>query len=274
MTTYVGPNDCDVQIKIDCGKKKKEKKCKTKCITFNDCGLLRGDTGGVAPLSDTLDDYFKSFGVTVTLSGQGNVDSSLNTDTPTGVGISQDGELRRLMVFDSSNPNSAGLSLPADDNVDMDLGTPNKTVGGLGEGVGGEVGTAGENREARGNLLIVSTDNNGAQQNDSRYPGALIKFTFDSPVYFFYLDLIDSDDNNGGMTHRVKVQDINGEHLVGAATGEGQPIMNLGNNSYQRVTVEKGGVKTLTLCMNGSGGISELCFKKDKSCTKIINVCL
>jgi hypothetical protein len=285
--TTIGPNDCDVQIKINCdGKKsKKAKKDKVKCVDFNDCSLKFGDTGGVSVGTDPIDAYLAAFGITVSL-------VSVNI-----VGAPNAGQQRKLMIFDSSKPNQNVDTGDVDAlTVDLDLGTPNESFGSPwtttspptqdppvdagypGVGAGGEAGQAGENRKARGNLLIVSKDNISAQPNDlgtGDVPAntvSVVTFVFDKNVHLMHLDFIDSDENENNNP-LVKVQDMADNHLIGPASGSGQVIMPLGNNSYQRLSIDEACVKKLTVCFRGSGAISEICFKKDRSCTHTLNVC-
>ena len=92
------------------------------------------DTDGLdAPINpgDIIDNEYANFGLTI-----------FGDELPvTG--------MNRAMAFDSANT-----------TVDLDLGTPNTSFGGVGVGAGGSAGALGENRNPQGNILIVSDDLN------------------------------------------------------------------------------------------------------------------
>jgi hypothetical protein len=145
------------------------------------------------------------------------------------------------MIFDSSTPNG-----------DKDLGTPNTDFGGPGIGDGGAADTPGRNGLPRGQILIVSEDGNSDDPND--YDGAsVIEFLFDPPMPLVTeVHILDIDDEqNGGF---VTAYDSDG------AVIQTQPLLPLGNNSFQVVPVGAFNVSRLEITVGASAGISGIVF--------------
>jgi hypothetical protein len=163
------------------------------------------------------------------------------------------------MIFDTENPTGG----------DTDLGTPNNTFDtdgnpfpsggtqGPGIGSGGEIGKPGENRFQRGNALITSQDNNPNDPND--LAGAVdFTFTFDSPVIFDYIDILDNDE----LGSCIVLYDEFDNELRCLRIGK------YGSNSYQRVIGKTFNVKKLVVELPGSGAITELCYTRCRSILK------
>lgn len=146
-----------------------------------------------------------------------------------------------LMIFDTSAPNG-----------DMDLGTPNTDFGGPGIGDGGAADMPGRNGLPRGQVLIVSEDGNPDDPND--YDGAsVIDFLFDPPMPLVTeVHILDIDNEaNGGF---VTAFDADGFVIVS------QPLLPLGNNSFQVVPVGAFNVSRLEISVGASAGISGVVF--------------
>jgi hypothetical protein len=89
----------------------------------------------------------------------------------------------KAMVFDSANPSGQ----------DSDLGTPNVRFGGPGIGKdGGGPTKLFPNTMPRGNILIISEDENSSDPDDNAMGGEL-HFTFDPPRYLATVGLLDND---------------------------------------------------------------------------------
>ena len=107
------------------------------------------------------------------------------------------------MIFDSSNPTGE----------DPDLGTPNEDFGGPGVGVAGKQGSPVENKFPRGNVVIISEDDNSSDPDDHVWGGTLL-FTFDVPVDLKEVGLLDNEEGTIFTAHLASgatVQKIAGE---------------------------------------------------------------
>jgi hypothetical protein len=132
------------------------------------------------------------------------------------------------IVFDSSAPTGG----------DPDLGTP-------GPGVG--------NDTALGNLMIVAenaTDSDGddlVDNPDDEAGGGILRFDFKEPWEICSATLVDIDD--GGNTELRFYTDVFGPADV-------IPVMNLGDNSVQKIEFEKSNIKRFEIAFGGSGGLA------------------
>ncbi len=168
-----------------------------------------------------IDDEFAALGITV------------STNDPVN---------HPLMIFQTGAPTGG----------DDDLGTPNVDFGGPGIGIGGGADMAGRNGLPRGQVLIVSQDANPGDPND--YDGAsVIDFVFDPPMPLVTeLHILDIDDPaNGGF---VTAFDADGIEI------QSQPILPLGDNSFQVVPVGAFNVSRLEISVGASAGISGIVF--------------
>ncbi|MGF1581919.1 MAG: hypothetical protein ACFCD0_21550 [Gemmataceae bacterium] len=148
------------------------------------------------------------------------------------------------MIFDSANPTGG----------DFDLGTPNRRFGGPGKGFGGAFGP-GENKEARGNILIISEDGDSSEPDDLATGGKLV-FEFVGPSRINTVNLIDMDDPQirKGPSGRIKLFGSDGA-TVGVVA-----IPTLGDNSFVSVDVGIDGVQKMVVELFGSGAVSEIDF--------------
>lgn len=129
------------------------------------------------------------------------------------------------MIFDTANPTGG----------DSDLVTP-------GYGV--------NNIEPQGKALIASED--GSQSNpDDDASGAVFTFTsYDAPRYIHSIDFVDIEED-GGTIVLMNWWDsvLNAFNIAG-----------LGDNSYQRLSVDQDLVKTIKITLTGSGAIDNLIY--------------
>jgi len=167
-----------------------------------------------------IDDEFAGLGITVTTSDPIN---------------------HPLMIFDTATPNG-----------DKDLGTPNSDFGGPGIGDGGAADMPGRNGLPRGQILIVSEDGNPDDPNDYDGP-SVIDFLFDPPMPLVTeVHILDIDNlANGGF---VTAYDADGIEI------QSQPLLPLGNNSFQVVPVGAFNVGRLEITVGASAGISGIVF--------------
>jgi len=116
-------------------------------------------------------------GDTVTTIGSGITVSAQKVDGKKGPLVAAE-----AMVFDSSNPSGE----------DFDLGTPHRRVGGPGIGKAGKPNQLFPNIAAKGNILIISEDNNSLNPDDTEY-GGVLTIEFDTPTALGSIGLLDND---------------------------------------------------------------------------------
>lgn len=144
------------------------------------------------------------------------------------------------MIFDSANPTGG----------DPDLGTPNQDFGGPGVGSGGGAGTPGENSLPLGKVLILSEDRDSGDPDDNAGGGRLI-FTFDVEVDVASVSLLDVEEHRAGT-----VRAFDGAGLLLAEV----PMRELGDNSFQELSIGATGVRRLEVKFPGSGGLAGISF--------------
>ncbi len=161
-------------------------------------------------------------------------------------GSNSGGGPQSIIIFDSANPTGG----------DLDLGTPNETCGGPGQGSGGEAGQPGENCVARGNLLIVAEDIDDGDDDglvddpDDEAGGGVIRFDFDFVVDLDEIVIIDID------AETLDFEMSGPDGYVGAGSGS-----DYGNNSCQIIDLsEFQSVTSLEVVFSSSGAIAELSF--------------
>lgn len=153
--------------------------------------------------------------------------------------LSHDPNNHPAMIFDSSFPTGG----------DKDLGTPNEDFGGPGKGNGGDAGSTYENRNAHGNVLILSEDNHHWDPDDDA-GGGWVYFVFDTPVTVDWVQLLDIEESGG------KIRTYNAS---GSLTNE-LSIPVIGDNGFVQVPVNKSGVSKLKVWLKGSGAIPAFSF--------------
>lgn len=168
-----------------------------------------------------------------------------NAITIPDVTLSTNNNNRPLMIFDSENPTGG----------DVDLGTPHNDFGGPGIGNGGKSGAAGENANALGKVLIISTNGNSANPNDHAGGGDII-FTFDDPVTALGVDVLDIDN---GDDYKVRFYDAS-NNLIQSNTYNG-----LGNNAFHSESFNVADVKKMIVRLEGSGAVAKVCYKPSDS---------
>jgi hypothetical protein len=154
----------------------------------------------------------------------------------------QDPVLYPAMIFDSANPTGG----------DPDLGTPNVDFGGPGIGAGGGAGQPGANMVPLGKILIVSEDGDQTDPDDKGDGGTLI-FTFDYATHVHEVYILDIDEGSAGVINAYS--DVDGNNLITSA-----PMLDLGDNSFQIVTVNTDNVRRLEVVFPGSGGVPGIVF--------------
>ncbi|MEM9291362.1 MAG: SdrD B-like domain-containing protein [Acidobacteriota bacterium] len=156
-----------------------------------------------------------------------------------GITITSSRSNKPPMIFDSSNPTGG----------DPDLGTPNQDFGGPGVGSGGGAGEAGENSQALGHLLIISEDGDSSDPDDNAGGGTLT-FDFANPVDVTSVTVVDIDSNESSGT--IRTFDAIGQLLTTS------PMVNLGGNSVQAVSVGATGVSSMEIEFPKSGGVGPI----------------
>jgi hypothetical protein len=101
-------------------------------------------------------------------------------------------------VFDTNYPGDGRNGIG-----DPDLGSPNESCGGPGEGYGGELGSQYENCVSLNNVLVIQ-DQDQPQWSDY-CGGGRIDFTFTDKVFIKEIAILDIDDRDDGEA-RIKVR--------------------------------------------------------------------
>ncbi len=148
------------------------------------------------------------------------------------------------MIFNSARPTGG----------DSDLGSPNASFGGPGEGSGGHSDSPFANEIAQKNILILSEDAN-AQDPDDNAAGGTFVFTFANPVMLDEIRLLDI---NNGESAFVRLYDSSGAQISSTSvTGAGA------DNGFNIVDLSATGVASMEVELTGSGAITDLIFCRD-----------
>ncbi|MEM8892184.1 MAG: hypothetical protein AAGD28_29665, partial [Bacteroidota bacterium] len=145
------------------------------------------------------------------------------------------------IIFDSANPTGG----------DTDLGTPNQSFGGPGEGAEGAI----SNDQAQNNVLIIaentidSNSDGRIDEPDDNRDGGSISFDFAAPVTVLSLKVVDQ---NPGESFTVDVYDAD-DRLI-----ESIDSISAGSNSVQTLPVEVANVAVMELTTNGSIAIDDV----------------
>lgn len=143
----------------------------------------------------------------------------------------------QAMIFDTENPTGD----------DADLGTPNMACdpSGPGEGQGGRPGKEGENCVAQGKALIISEDCDPGNPDDQALGGTLT-LEFNVPTFVYEIGLIDQEDIT--------------TFVVTKASGDVITVLGreLGDNSFQAITINQAEVTKIETIFVGSGAIPYL----------------
>jgi hypothetical protein len=134
-------------------------------------------------------------------------------------------------------------SMPTGD--DYDLGTPHTDFGGPGIGVGGGTSSIFANRVPKGNVLIISEDQNATDPDDAAHGGRL-KFLLNPPRFIESIGLLDAEQDV-----KVKVYAMDGTMTQIRHTGRG-------DNSYQRVNIGIAQVRRIVVVFMESGAVTDI----------------
>jgi hypothetical protein len=139
----------------------------------------------------------------------------------------------KARIFDSANPTGG----------DRDLGSPNKSCGGPGEGKGGKKGMKGENCKALGKLLIIQETKKRAPDDNAKGGKLIFSTTPDKDLIVLRIGVIDIDE-------AFVTLDVNGPVKY-----EG-----LGNNAFQELVNENPTVfvNRFEVDFTGSGAVAYL----------------
>ncbi len=184
-----------------------------------------GGGGGTCPNPVTIN--FEEAGL--------NAGTFVTTQIP-GVTVSTENTSpagRRAMIFNSNCGQGGGS--PACSGGDHDLRTP---------------GSGSGNNSARGQILIISEDNDQNDPDDNAQGGTLV-FVFDDPVDLLRVRMLDMDD--GSISAKLRAYNEGGSLIIGERS-----VSALGNNSYQSVGFNRPGTKTLKVILNSSGAVPSI----------------
>ena len=99
----------------------------------------------------------------------------------------------------------------------------------------------------QGNVLIISEDNDSSDPDDA--VGGSVTFTFDNPATIYDIKVIDTEE--GGT---ITLRDADG-NVVGTFD-----IPRIGDGDIDQVLMGVEGVSSMTVELNGSGAIDDLCY--------------
>jgi hypothetical protein len=151
------------------------------------CPIVNLDFSTLYPGEYVTGQLEDTFGVTIKARSQGG-----NGYTP--------GKAAR--VFDTNNPGDGRNGIG-----DPDLGSPNESCGGPGEGYGSEMGSQYENCVPLNNVLVIQ-DQDQPQWGDF-CGGGSIDFMFTDKVFIKELAILDIDDRDDGeATIKVRLQSM------------------------------------------------------------------
>ncbi len=221
------------------------------CISLNQDDGGNGVDGQSSWTTVAIEDLALSAGDTVTLKGRGNCGEYARIDK---IELCQDGQtcppgyavldfegLDRGAVVDTQ---FAGVTItaqrdanntPANDAMIFDSNAPT--------GGDHDLGYTG-----RGNILIVSEDNDSSDPDDA--VGGMIRFDFDHPSDLHDIVLLDIEETGGSIV--LTFQD---------GTTRSIAIPAVGNNSAQTVALDAAGVTSMQINLAGSGAVDDLCWK-------------
>ncbi|MGN6134711.1 MAG: FG-GAP repeat domain-containing protein [Aureliella sp.] len=177
-------------------------------------------TGAELRAGERITDQFASLGITV---------STNRSDKQSAV------------IFDSSK--ASGSS--------RDLGSPNKRFGGPGQGSGGASGV-GENRNALGNVLVISKSTKNVDANEA---GGALVFQFDQPVRLAEVHLLDID--KPGSAIRLFTTD--------GALISSTSLADRGPNSFQIATLDASHVARMEIVLAGGGAVASIVSQRPSS---------
>ncbi len=164
------------------------------------------------------------------------------------------GAANTALIFDSSNPTGG----------DPDLGSPNVDFGGPGVGAAGGAGSPFANENALGNILIlaedlVDADNDGLidDPDDADQNNSLMRFDFSAVglVAIRSITVIDFE-----PSENPPIANFFG---AGGVLIDSRDLGNPGDNGVQISNFSIGGVQSITIEINGSGGIDAIAFARD-----------
>jgi hypothetical protein len=147
--------------------------------------LQEPPVGDAAAIAFQFDEY--DAGAVITSLGNNNGSGTFVVQVSATKFVEQKGQGRTkaatVMIFDSAHPTGG----------DVDLGTPHVDFDGPGVGRAGGRGRRYANNMPRGNLLIISQDDDSSNPNDNR-KGGMMQFDFTPDVLAKGLGLLDNEE--------------------------------------------------------------------------------
>ena len=138
------------------------------------------------------------------------------------------------------------------DRWDFDLGAPNENCPGGGPGISGTgnggPGDPGENCNVLDNVLIISEDGDSGDPDDNGQ-GGVMDITFSYPVFVEGIGLLDAEE---ATSFTLTAFDALGS-TVNVVNSQA-----LGDNSFQRLSVDRSPIGRLLFELPGSGSLTDL----------------
>lgn len=150
------------------------------------------------------------------------------------------------MIFDSTQAETNGLG----SNDAFALGSPNKDCEGFGVGVGGKIGTTGENCKSLGNLLIPSQKPELSSTTKSGFHpprmGGVLIFEFHRDTTVQSIGLL-----NVGSSDQVMIIPDDGNL-------DKVDLESVGQNGFQKINLDMDNVKKLYVSLHSFGAVTGL----------------
>ena len=141
----------------------------------------------------------------------------------------------QAMIFDSSYPSGD----------DLDLGTPHRSVGGPGKGVGGRIGAMFENVVSQGKILIISEDGDSSDPDDAS-SGGVLDFQFSTPTYVNDIGLLDNEEG-AHVTIRMADDTVTTIEIPGRS-----------NNAFEIVQIQLPTIVAMSVDFSGSAALTHI----------------
>ncbi|MEM7211893.1 MAG: SdrD B-like domain-containing protein [Pseudomonadota bacterium] len=204
------------------------------------------DAGSDDSIDSDVDSSGTSGVISVTANSETDIDLGLKEekvefrpcDDPDAVNIGFEGFAAGVVISDQYD----GVTISAQRATNNDAAN-DAMVFDSNNPTGGDTDLA---TDAQGNILIISEDNDSSDPDDAI--GGEIVFTFDNPSFLYDIKVVDTEE---GGTITVVLEDGSTQSFA---------IPQIGDGDVAQVLMDVDGVVSMTIVLNGSGAIDDLCY--------------